>query len=156
MKQYPDGLQWQNHFEEHIGRLDGTKAPRCPHSREQCAEAFELEQELRFYLQDDHYVKLRKALKQSSPGNETNTKPRKRRSSIDDCRHILTLEPKFHINNRTNLWTRRPNYGCRLLLRSTQKFQPHRYLQMRTTCRLHLITQSNFWKTRQAAITMHG
>ena len=75
MCQFIDRPEWQDHLNQHNGKLEVSEVPKCPHPRAQCGEAFKSAQELRFHLQGVHCVELTKGLKRSSVEHEADSKP---------------------------------------------------------------------------------
>ena len=107
MRQFLDRAEWQNHIDQHNENLGGSEAPMCPHSRWQCADAFQSVQELEFHLQDVHCVELRKECKRSSPESEGDTRPRKIKCSNHANRHSPCFKQEYKfVDEAAKVWSR--------------------------------------------------
>jgi hypothetical protein len=111
MRQFLDRPEWQDHLDQHNGKLEVSEVPKCPHPRAQCGEAFKSAQELRFHLQDVHCVEPTKGLKRSSVEHEAGSKPFKvKRASGANPRSSGTETDAYHkqefkfIDDAAKMW----------------------------------------------------
>jgi len=79
MYQFLDREQWRTHIDNHIERLDGSKAPKCPHPRARCVEAFQSVLEMKFHLQDVHCIESTKRVKRRRSSSELEPQPHRRK-----------------------------------------------------------------------------
>lgn len=77
--------------------LDDTKTLKCPYPREQCDEAFQSMQDLKFHLQDVHCVDLKRGCKRSCPDSDATPRPSKTKISGDNHRRHPAPRSDGHI-----------------------------------------------------------
>ncbi len=92
MQQFLDQGKWKAHLDGHIKLLDGCKATKCTHPRPKYVDAFPSVLELKFHLQDIHYIEFTKGIKRRRSGSEVEFEPNRRKRSRRTKDHDLDVK----------------------------------------------------------------